>query len=113
LSEEAIAAIRAGKAVTSDRHGLRAVADDTEAPALRLYVLKGWPESMPCALLAADQMILDNGPSCAAGRRSQRGALPGPYNVLPNPARRFRWLCGASRGDQVRVPELPRRPAPC
>jgi L-threonylcarbamoyladenylate synthase len=38
-----------------------------------------------------------------------RALLPGPYTlVLPNPARRYRWLTG-SRPDTigVRVPELP------
>jgi len=38
-----------------------------------------------------------------------RALLPGPYTlILPNPARRFRWLTG-TRTDAigVRVPELP------
>jgi L-threonylcarbamoyladenylate synthase len=114
LSEEAIAAIRAGKAVILPTDTVYGLAADAyrEAPALRLYVLKGRPESMPCALLAADlDMILDAVPELR-GRAAvaARALLPGPYTlVLPNPARRFRWLCGASlEAIGVRVPELPR-----
>jgi L-threonylcarbamoyladenylate synthase len=35
--------------------------------------------------------------------------LPGPYTlVFPNPARRFRWLCGSTPDKiGVRVPDLP------
>jgi L-threonylcarbamoyladenylate synthase len=38
-----------------------------------------------------------------------RALLPGPYTlVLPNPARRFRWIAGADPDAiGVRVPELP------
>jgi L-threonylcarbamoyladenylate synthase len=38
-----------------------------------------------------------------------RALLPGPYTlVLPNPARRFRWLCGATpEAIGLRVPALP------
>ena len=55
------------------------------------------PEAMPCALLAPDlDVILDAVPELR-GRAAvtARALLPGPYTlVLPNPARRFRWLCG-------------------
>jgi L-threonylcarbamoyladenylate synthase len=110
--EEAIAAIRAGKVVvlpTDTVYGL--VADGyREAPARRLYKLKGRPETMPCALLAADlDAILDAVPELRGKAAvAARALLPGPYTlVLPNPARRFRWLCGDSPDAiGVRVPDL-------
>ena len=113
MSDEAVAAIRAGKAVilpTDTVYGL--CADGyREAPALRLFQLKGRPESMPIALLAADvDVILDAVPELR-GRAGvlARALLPGPYTlVLPNPSRRFRWLCGTTPEKiGVRVPELP------
>jgi L-threonylcarbamoyladenylate synthase len=113
LIDEAVAAIRAGRAVILPTDTVYGLAADAyrEAPALRLYALKGRPESMPCALLAADlDMILDAVPELR-GRAAvaARALLPGPYTlVLPNPARRFRWLCGTSpEAIGVRVPELP------
>jgi L-threonylcarbamoyladenylate synthase len=66
---------------------------------------------MPVQLLAADlDAILDAVPE-ARGRAAvvARALLPGPYTlVLPNPARRFRWL-GGTRPETigVRVPALP------
>jgi tRNA threonylcarbamoyl adenosine modification protein (Sua5/YciO/YrdC/YwlC family) len=113
VSDEAVAAIRAGLAVilpTDTVYGL--CADGyREAPALRLFKLKGRPESMPVALLAAEvDVILDAVPELR-GRAGvlARALLPGPYTlVLPNPSRRFRWLCGATpERIGVRVPELP------
>ncbi len=63
------------------------------------------------ALLAADlDTILDAVPE-ARGRGAvvARALLPGPYTlILPNPARRFRWLAGARPETiGVRVPDLP------
>ncbi len=113
MSEQAVAAIRAGQAVvlpTDTVYGL--VADAyREAPARLLYRLKGRPEAMPCALLAADlDAVLDAVPELR-GRPAvtARALLPGAYTlVLPNPARRFRWLCGSSpEAIGIRVPELP------
>ena len=113
MSDEAVAAIRAGQAVvlpTDTVYGL--VADGyREAPALKLYELKGRPESLPCALLAADlELILDAVPELR-GRAAvtARALLPGPLTlVLPNPSRRFRWLCGGNPETiGIRVPELP------
>jgi tRNA threonylcarbamoyl adenosine modification protein (Sua5/YciO/YrdC/YwlC family) len=111
--EEAVAAIRAGKVVilpTDTVYGL--VADGyREGPARALYALKGRPETVPSALLATDlDVILDAVPELR-GRAAvvARALLPGPYTlVLPNPGRRFRWLCG-ERPETigVRVPELP------
>lgn len=113
MTDQAVEAIRAGQPAiipTDTVYGL--VADGyREAPALRLYSLKGRPESMPCALLATDlDTILDAVPELR-GRAAvlARALLPGPYTlVLPNPARRFRWLCGGNpQAIGIRVPELP------
>ena len=111
--ESAVAALRAGKPVilpTDTVYGLCADAY-REGPVTRLARLKGRPAGMPIALLAADvDAILDCVPE-VRGRAAvvARALLPGPYTlVLPNPARRFRWLA-ASRPETigVRVPELP------
>jgi L-threonylcarbamoyladenylate synthase len=111
--DAALAALRAGKAVvlpTDTVYGL--CADPFRAePVERLARLKGRPEGMPVALLAADvEALLDCVPELR-GRAAvaARALLPGAYTlVLPNPARRFRWLAG-SRPDTigVRVPLLP------
>lgn len=111
--EAAVGALRAGKPVilpTDTVYGLCADAY-REAPVARLARLKGRPEGMPIALLAANlDAVLDCVPELR-GRAAvvARALLPGPYTiVLPNPARRFRWLA-ASRPETigVRVPELP------
>ena len=113
MSEEAIAAVRAGQAVllpTDTVYGLCADAY-REAPVRRLHQLKRRPEGMPIALLASDlEAILDAVPELR-GRAAvtARALLPGSYTlVLPNPAGRFRWL-GGTRPDTigVRVPNLP------
>lgn len=111
--EEAVAGLRAGKPVvlpTDTVYGLCADAYREEA-VLRLARLKGRPEGMPVALLAADlDAILDAVPELR-GRAAvaARALLPGPYTlVLPNPARRFRWLSGGRPETiGVRVPVLP------
>jgi L-threonylcarbamoyladenylate synthase len=113
VREEVVGAIRAGKPAiipTDTVYGL--VADGyREAPVRELYALKGRPEAMPFALLAADlEMVLDAVPELRGRAAVQaRALLPGPYTlVLPNPARRFRWLCGGNPiAIGVRVPELP------
>jgi L-threonylcarbamoyladenylate synthase len=110
---DVIAAIRAGEPVilpTDTVYGLCADAY-REGPARRLLRLKGRPDGMPVALLAADlDGILDAVPELR-GRAAvlARALLPGPYTlVLPNPARRFRWLAaGRPETIGVRVPELP------
>ena len=63
------------------------------------------------AALATTLLVLPSlGVGLAAGAAvAARALLPGPLTlVLPNPARRFRWL-SASRPDTIgiRVPELP------
>jgi L-threonylcarbamoyladenylate synthase len=111
--EEAVAGLRAGKPVVLPTDTVYGFCADAyrEGPVLRLARLKGRPEGMPVALLAADlDAILDAVPELR-GRVAvaARALLPGPYTlVLPNPARRFRWLSGA-RPDTigVRVPDLP------
>ena len=111
--DEAVTAIRAGKPAilpTDTVYGLCADAY-REAPVLRLARLKGRSEGQPIALLAGElDAILDAVPELR-GRAAvtARALLPGPYTlVLPNPARRFRWLSGV-RPDTIgiRVPELP------
>jgi L-threonylcarbamoyladenylate synthase len=82
-----------------------------EPPFRRLTQLKRRPETMPVALLGADLDVLLDAVPEARGRAAviARALLPGPYTlVLPNPARRFRWLCGTTpEAIGVRIPDLP------
>jgi L-threonylcarbamoyladenylate synthase len=80
-------------------------------PVERAYKLKGREAGQPSALLAADVDMLFE---CVPELRGRVGAmlralLPGPLTlVVPNPARRYRWLTGANQDAiGVRVPELP------
>jgi L-threonylcarbamoyladenylate synthase len=112
LIDEAVAAIRAGQPVilpTDTVYGLCAN-PYREEPAARVYRLKGRPETVPSALLASDVEMLFE---CVPELRGRAGVmvralLPGPYTlILPNPARRFRWLNGLDLDTiGVRVPEL-------
>ena len=111
--EEAVSALRNGRPVilpTDTVYGL--CADGyREAPCRRLFRLKERPETTPLALLAVDlDAVLDAVPELR-GRAAvvARALLPGPFTlVLPNPARRFRWLGGTSSETiGVRVPDLP------
>ena len=113
MSDEAVAAIRAGQAVVLPTDTVYGLCVDAyrEAPARRLYRLKHRPDGMPVALLAADlDVILDAVPELR-GRSAviARALLPGPYTlVLANPGRRFRWLCGANaEAIGIRVPQVP------
>jgi L-threonylcarbamoyladenylate synthase len=109
----AVEAIRAGKPVilpTDTVYGLCVTPYGAESVE-RLYRLKGRGPGRPTALLAADlDVLLERVPELH-GRPATvaRALLPGPYTlVLPNPARRFRWLAGATpEAIGVRVPELP------
>lgn len=113
MIDEAVAGIRAGKPVILPTDTVYGLCADPyrEAPALKVSRLKGRGESQPIALLAAD---LDFAFELVPELRGKAGVaaralLPGPYTlVLPNPARRFRWLAG-TRPDTIglRVPELP------
>ena len=113
MSDDAVTALRAGQLVVLPTDTVYGLCADgyREAPFRRLAALKGRPEGMPAALLAVDlDAILDAVPEARGVRAvAARALLPGPFTlVLPNPARRFRWLCG-SRPETigVRVPDLP------
>jgi L-threonylcarbamoyladenylate synthase len=113
VSDDAVAALRAGQLVLLPTDTVYGLCSDAyrEPPCRRLLAVKQRPESMPVQLLAADlDAILDAVPE-ARGRAAvvARALLPGPYTlVLPNPARRFRWLSGGRPGTiGVRVPALP------
>ena len=108
--EQAIEAAASGQPVllpTDTVYGLATSAQRSDF-ARNVYRLKGRVETQPTALLAGtvEQLLL-----CLPelDERIVRVLLPGPYTlVLPNPARRYRWLTGV-RIDAigVRVPELP------
>ena len=113
MSEAAVAALRAGQAVVVPTDTVYGLCVDAfrEAPSRRLYRLKQRPEGMPVALLAGDlDAVLDCVPELR-GRPAvvARALLPGPYTlVVPNLARRFRWLCGPNpEAIGIRVPDLP------
>lgn len=107
-----MAAIQAGSVVvlpTDTVYGLAVTAHD-EAAARRLYRLKGRDELQPTAIVAASLGVLLECIPELGGRAEAiaRALLPGPYTlVLPNPARRFPWLCGTTPAKiGVRVPRL-------
>jgi L-threonylcarbamoyladenylate synthase len=111
--ERVIAAVRAGLPVllpTDTVYGLVGSAE-REDYATRVYRVKGRNETKPTALLAGSlESLLECVPELR-GRSDviARTLLPGPFTlILPNPARRYRWLTGV-RTDAigVRVPELP------
>jgi L-threonylcarbamoyladenylate synthase len=110
--DEVIEAIRAGKPVllpTDTVYGLCA-SPYRDAPVARLARLKGRSPSQPIALVASSLDMLFECVPELRGRagRIARALLPGPYTlVLPNPARRYRWLTGERpQTIGVRVPEL-------
>lgn len=112
MIDSAVAAIHAGKPVvlpTDTVYGLCA-SPDSEAAVRKLSKLKRRDEQQPIAILANDvELLLELVPELH-GRPGTiaRELLPGPYTlVLPNPARRYRWLTG-SRPETigVRVPPL-------
>ena len=106
----AVAAIRAGRLAvvpTDTVYGL-ATTPYSEAPVRRLYHAKGREEQQPTALVAVDLDLLFECVPELRGRSGTiaRALLPGPFTlILPNPARRFRWLTG-TRPETigVRVP---------
>jgi len=112
-TDAAVAALRAGECVvlpTDTVYGLCADAYH-EAPVRRLLRIKKRPPELPIALIASDfEVVLDAVPELR-GRAavSARALLPGPYTlVLPNPAKRFRWLTGMRPETiGVRMPDLP------
>jgi L-threonylcarbamoyladenylate synthase len=112
MPDEAVDALRAGKPVVLPFDTVYGLAAEPyrEESTLRLYKLKGRAETHPTALVASD---LDYLLECVPELRGRaatlaRQLLPGPLTlVVPNPARRFRWLTGTSPETiGVRVPEL-------
>jgi len=111
--ERAVAALRAGRPVILPADTVYGLCANpyTEGPVRRVYELKGREPLQPTALVASDvDMLLE----CLPELRSRLGPvlrelLPGPFTlVVPNPARRFRWLAGTNTDAiGVRVPELP------
>jgi tRNA threonylcarbamoyl adenosine modification protein (Sua5/YciO/YrdC/YwlC family) len=112
-TEHVVEALRAGRPVllpTDTVYGLCTSAA-SETGASELYRLKGRIETQPSALLAASlEGLYDALPELRGDLGAAvRALLPGAYTlVLPNPARRYRWLNG-TRTDSigVRVPVLP------
>jgi tRNA threonylcarbamoyl adenosine modification protein (Sua5/YciO/YrdC/YwlC family) len=104
---EAVAALRRGEPVvlpTDTVYGLCCDAS-TRGPTERLYALKRRELTQPSALIAASADDL----AAAVPELERAQILPGPYTlILPNPARRFPWICGETPEKiGVRVPELP------
>jgi L-threonylcarbamoyladenylate synthase len=113
LVDKAVAAIQGGGVAvipTDTVYGLVA-SPFREEPTQRVYRLKGRDESTPTALICSDlDMLFECVPELrGSSRRLAQALLPGRYTlVLPNPAKRFRWLAGTSPETiGVRVPELP------
>ncbi len=110
--ETAVAALRAGQTVILPTDTVYGLCVDAyhDAPIRRLLRQKKRPPEIPVALVASDlEVILDAVPELR-GRAAvmARAVLPGPYTlVLPNPARRYRWLTG-TRPETigVRIPDL-------
>jgi len=110
--DAAVEAIRDGRLAvipTDTVYGL-ATSPYSEDSVRSLYRAKGRDELQPTALVAADLDVLFE---CVPELRGRAGTiasalLPGPFTlILPNPARRFRWLTGSSPETiGVRVPEL-------
>ncbi|HWG55967.1 MAG TPA: L-threonylcarbamoyladenylate synthase [Gaiellaceae bacterium] len=110
--DAAVAALRSGKLAvvpTDTVYGL-AANPYLEAPVRRLYRAKSRDESQPTALVASDLTMLFECVPELRGRAGviARALLPGPYTlVLPNPARRYRWLTGSTPDAiGVRVPDV-------
>jgi L-threonylcarbamoyladenylate synthase len=110
--EEAVTALRAGKPVVLPFDTVYGLAADPygDETARRLYGLKGRDEAQPIALVASSlDFLLECVPELRGRAASlARLLLPGPVTlVLPNPARRFRWITGSNQDSiGVRVPEL-------
>jgi L-threonylcarbamoyladenylate synthase len=110
--DEVVAAVRAGKPVVLPFDTVYGLAADPyrEGPVRRLYRLKGRDEAQPTALVAASlDYLLECIPELRGRAASlARLLLPGPLTlVLPNPARRFRWLTGVNQESiGVRVPDV-------
>jgi L-threonylcarbamoyladenylate synthase len=110
--EEAVRALRAGKPVVLPFDTVYGLAADPyrEESTRRLYRLKGRDEAQPTAIVASSlDYLLECVPELRGGADSlARLLLPGPVTlILPNPARRFRWLTGSNpEAIGVRVPDV-------
>jgi L-threonylcarbamoyladenylate synthase len=110
--DDAVAAIQSGKLAvlpTDTVYGLCATPYKSE-PAQRIFAVKGRDPQQPIALVASSlEMLFECVPELR-GRAGTiaRALLPGPYTlILPNPARRYRWLTGSTPEKiGVRVPNL-------
>lgn len=106
-----VEALRRGEPVvlpTDTVYGLCCDASTQEATE-RLYALKRRELTQPSALLAATVDDL-----CAALPELDPSLVrTGPFTlIVPNPARRFPWICGTTPEKiGVRVPDLPRAAA--
>jgi L-threonylcarbamoyladenylate synthase len=107
MTGDVVAALRRGEPVvlpTDTVYGLCCEAT-ARAATERLYALKQRDPSQPSALIAAtvDDLL------AAVPELERAQILTGPYTtILPNPARRFAWICGETpEAIGVRVPELP------
>ena len=108
MSDEAVAALKAGQVVlmptdtvtgSRGRVGRRPCGDCQNQETARLTRACWLPIST-----RSRTRCRGRGRAAVAAR----ALLPGPYTlVLPNPARRFRWLCGTTpQAIGIRVPEL-------
>jgi L-threonylcarbamoyladenylate synthase len=105
------AALRLGEtaAIPTDTvYGL-ACAARLESACRRLLEAKGRDPAKPSAILVASVAALLDDVLPEAPAHAVRALLPGPLTlILPNPQRRFPWLCGDDPGRiGVRVPDLP------
>jgi len=109
---DAVQAVRRGEPIVMPFDTVYGLAADpsSEEPTLRLYELKGRDPTEPSALVARDfDYLLECVPEITRRTASlARLLLPGPVTlVLPNPARRFRWLTGTNpEAIGVRVPDF-------
>jgi len=111
--DRAVDAIQRGKVIVFPADTVYGIGTSAlHSDAVRnLYRLKHRLLTQPIALIAPDiDMLFELVPELR-GRAGviARALLPGPYTlVLPNPARRYRWLTGTNYDTiGVRVPELP------
>ena len=108
----AVEALRDGKPIVMPFDTVYGLAADPhrEEATTRLYELKGRDLTAPSALVARDVgRLLECLPELQGSDAAlARLLLPGPVTlVLPNPARRFRWLTGTNpEAIGVRVPDF-------
>lgn len=113
MIDQAVDAIQRGKVIVFPADTVYGLGTSAlyEDAVRNLYRLKNRLLTQPTALIAPDiDMLFELVPELR-GRAGviARALLPGPYTlVLPNPARRYRWLTGTNYDTiGVRVPELP------